>query len=283
MNGRHSNWYWECVNVLYCYGLLYRKLARDTLQSMTEGEFGTRWMEVTKQLSIAAGIFAFVSEHVASKFFVFPKDMPLPEVLPETFALLSRISLAECQELAVKRATQKENNPIMSAQLAMACAHEYVTCSSIADKIQIPEKKDSWMIRNSIRKFLDWKSIMWKALAYRYMAESHSRKQEPGDCLAYMEIAEKEIETAKTDPKAMDANTDSLWDDYSKLKSDINQSYKQAIKDNDEIYHEIVRRERVLPITPKFLAKPIEFVAPPPSDISIQTKDSSGVFLCAIQ
>lgn len=282
-NGRHSNWYWECINVLYSYGLLYRKLASDTLSSIQEDQFSTRWTEVVKQLSNSAGILSYVAESVASRFFVFPKDMPLPEVFPETFNLLSRLSLAECQELVTKRAILKENNPVMASQLAISASQEYELCASMADKIQIPERKDSWLIRLPIRRYLEWKGIIWKAIAYRYMGEYHLWKQEPGTALAYLEIAVKTIDSLKADSKAIDPNIDALWDIYEKTKTDIKELYASTTKDNDNIFHEIVRHENVLPIQPKLLAKAVEFIPPKAVDMTIQTKDAAGLNLCVIQ
>lgn len=282
VNGRHSNWYWECINVLYCYGLLHRKSALDILSSIQEDQFSTRWTEVTKRLSTAAGILSYVADSVASRFFVFPKDMPLPEVFPETFSLLSRLSLAECQELAVKRAVQKENNPLMAAQLATSASQEYELCASMADKIQVPERKDSWLIKPSVRKYLEWKSLMWRAIAHKYMAEQHLWKQEPGIALGYLEIAVKTLEQVKPDTKALDSNTDALWEQFEKLRDEINELHKSTVKDNDSIFHELVRRELVQSIAAKLLAKPVNFELPEPTDISIQTKDASGLNLCVI-
>lgn len=283
INGRHSSWYWECTNVLYCFGLLHRKHALDALHAITEEQFSSRWTEATKLLSTAAGIFQYIAEHVASRFFVFPKDMPMPEVFPETFTLLSRLSVAEAQELAVKRAVLKENNPQMASQLAMAVAQEYDLCQQMADKIQIPERKDSWLIRPSMRTFLIWKSLIWKAIAYRYMGDHHLAKQEPGVALAYLELATTTIDSVKPDVKAMDVSTDALWDAYERTRSDIKELYAATNKDNDAIYHEIVRREQVQPIQAKMLAKPSTFEAPKATEVTIQTKDSSGTNLCIVQ
>jgi hypothetical protein len=283
INGRHSNWYWECMNVLYSLGLLYRKLASDTLLSIQEDQFSERWTEVVKLLSSAAGILTYVSESVASRFFVFPKDMPMPEVFPETFAMLARVSLAECQELVTKRAILKENNPVMAAQLAISASQEYDLCASMADKIQIPEKKDSWLIKLPTRRFLEWKAIIWRAIAQKFMAEYHIWKQEPGTALGYLEIAVSTIDSLKADSKAMDPNTDLLWDIYEKTRAEIKQLHTSTNKDNDNIFHEIVRRELVLPIQSKFLAKAIEFVPPQAADVTVQTKDATGLNLCVIQ
>lgn len=286
-NGRHSNWYWEVVNVLYCFSLLYRKLASDTLHSITDVEYATRWTEVTKQLSTAAGILTYIFEHVASKFFVFPKDMPLPEVLPESFALLSRLSLAECQEMAVKRAVDKESNPQMAAQLAAACESEYSLIVSMADKICIPERLNSWLIKPGTRKYFDLKFALWRAISHRYMFEYHLHKQEPGMAIAYMEIAAKALQDALPDPKTVkllnDTNLDSLLIAYSLYKAELDEAHSLAIKDNDNIYHEIIRRERVVPIAPKLLAKPVAFTPPPAAEVAIQTKDGQGMFMCNIQ
>jgi len=268
--------------VLYCYGLLYRKSALDTLASIQEDQFSTRWTEVTKLLSVASGILNYVSDSVASRFFVFPKDMPLPEVFPETFSLLSRVSLAECQELVVKRAVLKENNPTMAAQLAIAASQEYDMCVSMADKIQIPERKDSWLIKPSVRKYLEWKALMWRAVGYKFLAEHHLWKQEPGIALAYLEIAVKTIEQVKPDTKALDSNTDALWELYEKLRDEIIELHKSTVKDNDNIFHELVRRELIQSIQPKLLAKSTTFELPQPSDVTVQTKDSAGINLCVI-
>ena len=286
-NGRHSNWYWEAVNVLYCYALLYRKLAKDTLQAITENEYATRWTEVTKLLSTSAGIFSYISEHVASKFFVFPKDMPLPEVMPETYAMLSRLSLVECQEMAVKRSLEKESNPLMASQLSSACESEYLLISQTADKIQVPERPNSWLIKASARKYFDIKTALWRAISHRYMFDYHLHKQEPGIAIAYIEIAVKAITDVQPDVKSArllnDANLDALLSDFDSFYTDLLDAYKLAVKDNDNIYHEIIRRERVSSISPKFLAKPISFTPPSPSQVSIQTKDSQGMFMCVIQ
>jgi hypothetical protein len=248
---------------------------------MQEDQFNTRWTEVTKLLSSASGILSYVAENVASRFFVFPKDMPLPEVFTETFVLLSRLSLAECQEMVTKRAVLKENNPSMAAQLAMAASQEYELCHSIADKIQIPEKKDSWLIRLPVRTWLSWKSIVWKSLAFKFQAEHHLWKQEPGLALAYLEIAVSTINSLKADPKAMDPQTDALWEIFEKTRDEIVELNKSTIKDNDNIFHEIVRRELVQPIQAKLLAKPTPFEAPQAAEVSIQTKDAVGT-ICTI-
>ena len=273
--------------MLYCFALLYRKLAGDTLHSITEVEYATRWTEVTKQLSTAAGILTYIYESVAAKFFVFPKDMPLPEVLPESFALLSRLSLVECQEMAVKRAVEKESNPQMASQLAAACESEYSLISSMADKISIPERVSSWLIHPAFRKHFELKTALWRAIAHRYMFEYHLHKQEPGVAIAYLEIAAKALQDAMPDPKSIrlinDAPLDALVIQFSLYKAEVDEALKAAVKDNDNIYHEIIRRERVVTIVPKLLARPVTFTPPEADDVAIQTKDVAGVFSCVIQ
>jgi hypothetical protein len=54
----------EVVFVLNCYGILHRKMAIERMTIMTTEDFNTKYVEVVKLLSQAAGVFQYISESV---------------------------------------------------------------------------------------------------------------------------------------------------------------------------------------------------------------------------
>jgi hypothetical protein len=74
------------------YGMLHRRQASQRLESVTDEDFNVAYVEITKLLAQAAGIFQYASDHVSSRFFVNPKDLPVPEIFAETFSMLARFA-----------------------------------------------------------------------------------------------------------------------------------------------------------------------------------------------
>jgi hypothetical protein len=57
--------------------------------------------------------------------------------------------------------------------------------------------------------------------------------------------------------------------------------YRELDKDNNDIFHELIKPEAVVPVEPKLLAKVQPFTPPPSATLNIVRKENS--FLCVIQ
>eukprot|EP01122_Echinamoeba_exundans_P006527 TRINITY_DN1857_c0_g1_i1.p1 TRINITY_DN1857_c0_g1~~TRINITY_DN1857_c0_g1_i1.p1 ORF type:complete len:311 (+),score=30.28 TRINITY_DN1857_c0_g1_i1:371-1303(+) len=277
----HGSWMFEVVFVLNCYGLLHRKMAIERMTMMTTEDFNTKYVDVVKLLSQAAGVFQYISESCMSKFFVNPKDLPIPETLSETYMLLSNLCLAECQELVIRRSIASNNKTTVVAKLCAGAATQYETClkmvKAIRDQTTHPRLPllETWW-----EDYLGWKKGLFEAEALKYMALHHQDTATPGIAIAYMQLAMRSIAHCINNGKSANENITEFWTQIAEERNRMTTLWQSIVHDNDTVYHETVKPEEVHPIEPRILAKAQAFEPPQASEIKVVRKESS--FLCII-
>jgi hypothetical protein len=149
--------------------MLHRRQAVQRLESVTDETFNTAYVEITKLLGQAAGIFQFASEHVSSRFFVNAADLPVPEIFAETFGMLASMCIAEQQELIVKRAVQKKSSLSVVAKLCAAAAVQYDSCLRMFRSVQQQSVGRTKILSVPLEDYLVLKKAVFDALMFKYL------------------------------------------------------------------------------------------------------------------
>jgi hypothetical protein len=78
-----------------------------------------------------------------------------------------------------------------------------------------------------------------------------------------------------------DENTDTYWPIVLSEHTTVAHLARELEKDNNDIFHELVKHDAVHPVEPKLLAKVTPFDPPASAELNIVRKENS--FLCVIQ
>jgi hypothetical protein len=250
------------------YGLLYRKLAKERMSTTPEVEFDTHVKDIVRYLCTAAGVFQHIAEKVVTKFFVNPKDVPVPEVFPETFLLLTDISLAEAQAFIVKRAVRKQSNAIVIAKLCSAIVNLY------NHSIKAPNKRKRFVV-DSLRPYLEISKMLWECETNLYLAKYSLSEGKPGMAVAYVRKAESFLSDNVLNVKNVEPEMQNFIDKIKQRKVLIVDLRIRYETDNQQIYHELIHEDQATNVEGKLLAKLIPFETPSAQEIQIVRKENS--------
>ncbi|VUZ57207.1 unnamed protein product [Hymenolepis diminuta] len=241
---------YEEAAILYGLGAAYAHLGRK--QSRMEGE---SMKTACTYFQCAAWIFQSLRERYGS--FTGAEDMT-----GDLFHIYSLICLSQAQECIAEKAIADKRSPSITAKLVKNLAESYERCAamvSVLDESVPPKFRKDWS-----RVILIKKSY-YSSLVNYFLALDNANEMKFGITVAHYKLAQTDIEEAWRVAKTF---TDSIEPQLGQsmiatiqfAREIIVKGCADAIKDNSQIYHELVPQPQDLAkIEGACLAKPTPF------------------------
>lgn len=218
---------------------------------------------------VAAGLYSYISENFL--------HAPSVDMSRDSIRALTDLSLAQAQECFIEKAVMEKKKPALIAKLAAHAAHGYsATMDGLSNEDIKTQFDKQWL------ELIKVKAKHFAALACFHKAQALELDSKYGECVAHFQRSEKlakeAVDAAKVFAKAFpnwtcqsvgSTSTNvqggtsaaaALTESMHFLYSLACEKVKQAVKDNDMIYHDIVPHMETLPAVEKLAAvKPCPF------------------------
>jgi len=194
----------------------------------------------------AAGILEAISVPTSSS----PTEQkPTPDLLPESAAALASITLAQAQEIVLRKAVIDNKKNIVIAKLAEKTGDLYEKCQEL---MQVESVKSlfgpDWVSAVSA------KCSLYSGLAQLHLAKDCKEKKQIGEEISRLEIAQGKLNKSKL------VATAEIKAELLPMLETVENNLKDAKKDNDFIYFEKVpSAEELPPIEGALVVKPTPF------------------------
>ena len=194
----------------------------------------------------AAGILGAISVPPSTST---TEQKPTPDLLPESAAALSSVSLAQAQEIVLRKAVIDNKKNIVIAKLAEKTGELYEECQQL---MQVESVKSlfgaDWVSSVSA------KCLLYSGLAQLHLAKDCKEKKQIGEEISRLEIAQGKLNKSKV------VSTAEIKAELLPMLEMVENNLKEAKKDNDFIYFEKVPpAEELPPIEGALVVKPTPF------------------------
>ena len=194
----------------------------------------------------AAGILAAISVPTSSSS---TEQKPTPDLLPESAAALASVTLAQAQEIVLRKAVIDNKKNIVIAKLAEKTGELYAQSQQL---MQVESVKTlfgaDWVSAVSA------KSCLYPGLAQLHLARDCKEKKQIGEEISRLQIAQEKFNKSKL------VATAEIKAELSPQLEMVEDNLKEARKDNDFIYFEKVPpSEELPPIEGALVVKPTPF------------------------
>merc|ERR1711913_1437 len=194
----------------------------------------------------AAGILGAISVPPSTST---TEQKPTPDLLPESAAALSSVSLAQAQEIVLRKAVIDNKKNIVIAKLAEKTGELYEECQQL---MQVESVKSlfgaDWVSSVSA------KCLLYSGLAQLHLAKDCKEKKQIGEEISRLEIAQGKLNKSKV------VSTAEIKAELLPMLEMVENNLKEAKKDNDFIYFEKVPpAEDLPPIEGALVVKPTPF------------------------
>merc|ERR1711913_6832 len=194
----------------------------------------------------AAGILEAISVPTSSS----PTEQkPTPDLLPESAAALASVTLAQAQEIVLRKAVIDNKKNLVIAKLAEKGGELYEQCQQL---MQVDSVKSlfgaDWVSAVSAKCSLN------SGLAQLHLAKDCKEKKQIGEEISRLEIAQGKLNKSKV------VSTAEIKAELLPMLETVENNLKEAKKDNDFIYFEKVpSAEELPPIEGALVVKPTPF------------------------
>ena len=195
---------------------------------------------------LAAGILEAISVPASTS----PTEQkPTPDLLPESAAALASVTLAQAQEIVLRKAVIDNKKNIVIAKLAEKTGELYEQCQQL---MQVESVKalfgPDWVSSVSA------KCSLYSGLAQLHLAKDCKEKKQIGEEISRLEMAQGKLNKSKA------VSTGEIKAELLPLLETVENKLKEAKKDNDFIYFEKVPTpEELPPIAGALVVKPTPF------------------------
>jgi len=263
----------EYAMLLLAYGIVHRNAAIEVLATTLESDYEEKSKIMSNFLCKSAGIFEFMKEAVASWL---PKpEGAYAEFFDQTYIALASLSLAEAQELAIKKAVLKATNPSIVAKLCVDVANKVSLSAGIIRSA--PNTSD--IILQQFEVYLTLSASLFNGLASKHLALHSNQAHKYGLSIGIMKAALTHIPEdirLKNMPVL-----DSFVNEIRTQRKEIKTLFEQYTSDNNSIYFEpVVDGSEIGLPEGRSVTKSLPFTLPPPTSIQIVLKKG---YDCIIQ
>jgi len=194
----------------------------------------------------AAGILGAISVPTSSSS---TEQKPTPDLLPESAAALASVTLAQAQEIVLRKAVIDNKKNLIIAKLADKSGEMYEECQQL---MQVESVKSlfgaDWVSAVSA------KSLLYSGLAQLHLAQDCKEKKQIGEEISRLQIAQEKLNKGKA------VSTAEIKAELLPVLETVENNLKEAKKDNDFIYFEKVPpAEELPPIEGVLVVKPTPF------------------------
>jgi len=264
---------YEWIMLLLTLGVTYRNAAFELHQTTSESNFEENSKVVADYLKKSASLFDMVKEQW-TEFYPKP-DTSFPEVLEQTYVALSLMSLAEAQQLAIRKAVKGTSG----GTIAKLCADIALKLEQ-ADSIFKPMFTSNQIAITALAGYLSLSGCLFRALALKYMGIEVEKAGQYGLSVGYLAAAVAAIPEEKMKVKNMVA-LEGFIKEVKRERDEIVQMHKKFASDNDTIYLDKVPDINSIPFPEaKSLMKPVVVAFPPPRTFTLTVKQG---YQCILQ
>jgi len=194
----------------------------------------------------AAGILGAISVPTSSSS---TEQKPTPDLLPESAAALASVTLAQAQEIVLRKAVIDNKKNLVIAKLAEKSGELYEECQQL---MQVDSVKSlfgaEWVSAVSAKSFL------YSGLAQLHLGLDCKEKKQIGEEISRLQIAQEKLNKSKA------VATAEIKAELLPVLETVENNLKEAKKDNDFIYFEKVPpAEELPPIEGALVVKPTPF------------------------
>jgi len=263
---------WEIINVLLTIGLLYRSCAYGKLRVTTTETFDVNSKEIARLLCVAAGIFEHIRDEWLPRFKGVRIEEAITELTPETYTALASISLAEAQEVSVRKAMIGGMSEGALAKLCIEISRQFGAAMSCIKNVPAGEN-----FPESFRAYMAYSQALFAAISLKHQAKEAHAKGQYGIAVGLMQKAKNRL---PEEPKRWDTILTPFFEAYKMERAEILRLAQSFKTHNDRVYYDTVPDEASLPVLTegKMLMRPIPYQLPEPLPVEINCiKDSSCV------
>lgn len=264
---------YEWIMLLLTLGITYRNAALELLAVTSDSNFEENSKVVADYLKKSASLFDMVKEQWNN---IYPKpDGSFPELLEQTYDALSILSLAEAQQLAIKKAMKGTS----AGTIAKLCADVALKLEQVEAMFR-PLAASSQLALTTLSSYLTLSSCLFRALAFKNLAIESDKAGQYGMAVGYMSAALAAFPEDKLKVKYM-LSLERFVSDVKRERDELVQMHKRFSSDNDTIYFEKIPDIASLSLPEaKSLMKPVPVQFLPPRTFTLTLKQGSE---CSIQ
>lgn len=194
----------------------------------------------------AAGIYAAISVPVSTSS---TEQKPTPDLSPQSAAALSALTLAQAQEIVLRKAVIDNKKNVVIAKLAQKTGELYQKCLEL-----MQEESVKSLFGGEWATVVTAKQWLYSALSQLHLSLHCKENKLIGEEIARLEIAQTRLNKCK------EVSTGDVKREMLPILETVETNLKDAKKDNDFIYFEKVPSEEELPVTEGALVvKPTPF------------------------
>eukprot|EP01102_Stenamoeba_stenopodia_P009632 TRINITY_DN284_c2_g1_i2.p2 TRINITY_DN284_c2_g1~~TRINITY_DN284_c2_g1_i2.p2 ORF type:complete len:290 (+),score=65.70 TRINITY_DN284_c2_g1_i2:1165-2034(+) len=198
----------ELLFVLMCFGLLHRSCAAHVLAGTDDGNFDENSKRMAAHLRNAAGIFEYIAASCAPNTMSLIQEK-IPEKVPQSFAALAALSLAEAQQLTVKKAILNKSSVPLVTKLMVDCRNRFANVANILKSISegdsITPSLPLELLQPVICHYVSVNKVINEALMYKYLGSLAWNAAEHGKAVGFLKAANKTI--TSLDPPSSSAKS----------------------------------------------------------------------------
>jgi hypothetical protein len=262
----------EYVMLLMAYGVLHRNAAHELLNATSDSSYDANSKIMSSLLCRSAGIFEYIRGELLK--WVPKPDGVFAEFVDETYVALSNLSLAEAQQLAIKKALMAGS--ASSSVVAKLCADVANKCDHCAMIV----RGFGEQVTQQFEAYLTLSGSLFKALAAKFVALDCGKSVKFGQAIGYLNSGLSFI-SPDLKPNRYMPTLDSFINTILSQRKEMAELCAIYIADNNAIYF-----DRVLSATDaqqpegKCITKPQPYAPPEPHSVQIVVKEGG---LCILQ
>ncbi|XP_019849415.1 PREDICTED: tyrosine-protein phosphatase non-receptor type 23-like isoform X1 [Amphimedon queenslandica] len=241
----------ELAPILYNIGALHSQVgsknSRHSEQDMKEA---------LTHYQCSAGAFAYINDNFGSS--------GQSDLSPQLVEMYNTLMLGQAQECVVEKSLKgvsKVKNLNIS-KISMKVAQYYQSVVLVLESdvaVSVNKKHKDWL------RLLSLKISYYTAIAHLYQANSMEEQSNYGYMIAYQQLA---LEKIKSIGKPHRATPDVFKEAIKNLADFLNQKLQESLKQNEQVFHELVPDLETLEPAPGFeLVKPYMFQPADPKNI----------------
>lgn len=194
----------------------------------------------------AAGIYEAISVPASSSS---TEQKPTPDLSPQSAAALSALTLAQAQEIVLRKAVIDNKKNVVIAKLAQKTGELYGKCLKLMEEGSLKS-----LFGGEWSSVVTAKQWLYSALSQLHLSLHCKENKLIGEEIARLEIAQTRLNKCK------EVSTGDVKREMLPILETVETNLKDAKKDNDFIYFEKVPSEEELPVTEGALVvKPTQF------------------------
>eukprot|EP01095_Lingulamoeba_sp_RSL-Kostka_P004777 TRINITY_DN15995_c0_g1_i1.p1 TRINITY_DN15995_c0_g1~~TRINITY_DN15995_c0_g1_i1.p1 ORF type:complete len:390 (+),score=95.52 TRINITY_DN15995_c0_g1_i1:48-1217(+) len=265
-----DHWHFEAVSALISYGMLHRSKACTLLNSVNSDDtFDLKSKEIAKHLCESAGIFNYINEVQMVKWNQKPFT-EIPEKYTELYTALSCLSIAEAQQIALKKAIIKGTSNSLLAKLCKGIHNQYQHIDDLFINID-PNFAKNQLLAHFVF-YIKTNAIIFKMLTFKYIGLNSYTNEKYGEAISYLKEAVRlsGLPLPKTGFKG-----DDMKQLFKEQQQYITALCDRHIYENNHCYYDIVPDIKTLPVPEGVvIMKPVKFEAPDPVPLSIYLNEN---------